>query len=457
MNRIPLPYCADALSLFERLRDSPQPVLLHSSDRTSPSGRYDVMAADPVRSIVYRDGTLRVGDVSVRTGRPLDELAAQFQRSDDAAAAHFRTGFIGYFGYGLQHTLERLPPAPTDIVGLPDLCGGDYVWSVVTDHATRTTDLWHDDEYEQVARATLKRLEKAAPSRLASFSIGSRFLTEMSDCQYVDAFNAIQAYVLSGECYQVNLARHYATSLRGHRLDASWAAYRHLVSLQPVPYGAYASTPYGDVVSLSPERFVRTVGRHIATSPIKGTAPRHRDSSRDAVSRKRLQRSEKDRAENLMIVDLLRNDLGRICRPGTIRADDLFRVESFANVHHLVSTIEGETVAGADAWSVLKAMFPGGSITGAPKIRAMEIINELEPVARSVYCGSIGCIDRSGSVDTNIAIRTLVFTPSEVHAWGGGGIVADSDVGTEMAEIEHKIGKLLQATAGLDSSRSCSA
>lgn len=457
MNRIPLPYCADALSLFERLRDLPQPVLLHSSDRTSPSGRYDVMAAEPVRSIVYRDGTLRVGDASIATGRPLDELASQFQRNGGSAAQHFRTGFIGYFGYGLQHTLERLPQAPADVVGMPQLCGGDYVWSVVTDHAARTTDLWHDEEHEEAARAILKRLENAAPARIIRFSVGSRFSTDMSDCQYIDAFNAIQAYLLSGECYQVNLARHYAASLRGNRLDASWAAYRRLVSLQPVPYGAYISTPYGDVVSLSPERFVRSVGPNIVTSPIKGTAPRHRDSNRDAASRDRLRRSEKDRAENLMIVDLLRNDLGRICRPGTIHADDLFRVESFANVHHLVSTIRGETVSGVDAWNVLKAMFPGGSITGAPKIRAMEIINELEPVARSVYCGSIGCIDRSGTFDTNIAIRTLLFTPSEVHAWGGGGIVADSVVDTEMAEIEHKIGKLLQATAGLDSSRSCSA
>lgn len=150
---------------------------------------------------------------------------------------------------------------------MPQLCGGDYVWSVVTDHAARRTDLWHDEEHEEAARAILKRLKKAAPARMSRFSVGSRFSTDMSDCQYVDAFNAIQAHLLSGECYQVNLARHYATSLRGDRRDASWAAYRRLASLQPVPHGAYISTPYGDVVSLSPERFVLSVGSHIVTSP----------------------------------------------------------------------------------------------------------------------------------------------------------------------------------------------
>jgi para-aminobenzoate synthetase component 1 len=159
-------------------------------------------------------------------------------RDYDSAAAHFRTGFIGYFGYGLQQKLERLPPSPIDVTGMPILCGGDYVWSVVTDHAAKATDLWYDDEYEQAARAILRRLANKAPAPLDNFSIGSLFSTEMSDRQYIDAFNSIRAYLLSGECYQVNLARHYATSLHGNRCDASWAAYRRLVALQPVPFGA---------------------------------------------------------------------------------------------------------------------------------------------------------------------------------------------------------------------------
>ena len=220
---------------------------------------------------------------------------------------------------------------------------------------------------------------------------------------------------------------------------------------------AYLATPFGHIVCLSPERFIRYSGARMETSPIKGTAPRHPTKNLDAASRDRLVESTKDRAENLMIVDLLRNDLGRICKPGSIRATALFQVESFANVHHLVSTISGVPRPAIDAWAALTATFPGGSVTGAPKIRAMEIINELETVGRSIYCGSIGYIDRSGAMDTNIAIRTLAFTPTGVHCWGGGGVVADSIAALELIEIEQKIGRLLHATAGLGTNRSCSA
>jgi para-aminobenzoate synthetase component 1 len=326
----------------------------------------------------------------------------------------------------------------------------------VTDHTAQTTDLWHDAECSAAyLRSIAKRLAGCtAPD--PEFSIG-RFASSMTDRDYFDAFAAIKDYLASGECYQVNLARHYAASLTGDRSQASWSTYRRLVELQPAPFGAYLSTPFGEMVCLSPERFIRHNGSRIVTSPIKGTAPRHRDIGRDHASHERLRRSAKDRAENLMIVDLLRNDLGRICRPGSINVDELFRIESFANVHHMVSTIRGETRPGVDAWEVLTATFPGGSITGAPKIRAMQIINELEPVARAIYCGSIGYVDRSGTLDTNIAIRTLAFTPSGVHGWGGGGIVADSIATTEMAEIEHKIGRLLQSTAGFSASSSCNA
>ncbi len=458
MNRVALPYHADSVALFERLRDLPQAVFLHGSDRGSPAARYDIMAAEPVREVVYENDVLRVGNASIATSSPFETLRTHFSGNAEAPAAHFRSGFIGYFGYGLQHTLERLPASPPDTTGLPTLCGGDYVWSVVTDHVTQTTELWHepDASASDIAKILSRLVSDPAPS-IGEFSIGRRFTSSTSDSDYLDAFNTIKHYLTAGECYQVNLARHYVTSLRGERSHASWSAYRRLVDVQPAPFGAYLTTRYGDVVCLSPERFVQHIGDRIETSPIKGTTPRHRDALRDRASREQLCGSAKDRAENLMIVDLLRNDLGRICRPGSVRVSDLFRVETFANVHHMISTIRGETRAGVDAWGVLAAVFPGGSITGAPKVRAMQIINELEPVARSVYCGSIGYVDRSGAMDTNIAIRTLAFTPTGVHCWGGGAVVADSVASLEVAEIEHKIGRLLQATAGLGTSRLCSA
>ncbi len=210
-------------------------------------------------------------------------------------------------------------------------------------------------------------------------------------------------------------------------------------------------------MSLSLERFISYANGWLETAPIKGTAERHADPALDHASRERLVRSAKDRAENLMIVDLLRNDLGRICTPGSIHATELFRLETFANVHHLVSTIRGAPRPGIDAWAALSAAFPGGSVTGAPKIRAMQIINELETAGRSIYCGSIGDVDRGGAMDTNIAIRTLAFTPSSVHCWGGGGIVADSIADHELREIGHKIERLLHATVNLAANSSCKA
>lgn len=279
----------------------------------------------------------------------------------------------------------------------------------------------------------------------------------MDAATYCNAFNTVKRYIAAGDCYQVNLARHYVAGMTGDRAMASWSAYQRLVEVLPAPFGAYLATPFGHIVCLSPERFIRYSGNCIETSPIKGTAPRHTTMALDTASRNHLATSAKDRAENLMIVDLLRNDLGRICTPGSIQATELFQVETFANVHHLVSTIRGVPWPHVDAWAALTATFPGGSVTGAPKIRAMEIINELETVGRSVYCGSIGYIDRSGAMDTNIVIRTLAFTPTGVHCWGGGAVVADSIASVELAEIEQKIGRLLHASAGLGANSSCNA
>ncbi len=458
MNHLPLPYCVDAPTLFERLCELPHPVLLHSSNRETIRGRYDIVTADPARLVKYKDGVLSVGTQQITTRTPLDALRKYFTPRSREPFDHFRSGFLGYFGYALQETLERLPTAPPDLLGFPALWGGDYRWAVVTDHSTRTTRLWYDTNLSSIyVREIERRLTSQSGRNNSDFTIGSRFVPTMTDSTYRDAFDAIQRYIEQGDCYQVNLARHYAATLRGDRAGAGWAAYKHLVRSHPVPFGAYLSTPYGDIVSISPERFVRYCAGLVETSPIKGTAPRYADAEEDSASADQLQHSAKDRAENVMIVDLLRNDLGRICRPGSIRATRLFGVESFTGVHHLVSTVQGAVRPEIDAWLVLAASFPGGSVTGAPKIRAMQIINELEPVARSVYCGSIGYVDDSGAMDTNIAIRTLAFTPTDVHCWGGGGIVGDSRADAELAEIEHKIGRLLQAVAELGSSSSCRA
>ncbi|NJN52147.1 MAG: anthranilate synthase component I family protein, partial [Gammaproteobacteria bacterium] len=271
---------------------------------------------------------------------------------------------------------------------------------------------------------------------------------------YGRAFERVQEYIRAGDCYQVNLARHYRAGFRGDHRDAAWQIYSHLCEVNPAPYCAYLETADGAIASLSPERFLRVEGATVTSMPIKGTRPRGGTDAEDAQQRAALLASEKDRAENLMIVDLVRHDLGRVCRPGSIQTPRLFDIESFAAVHHLVSTVTGERRADVTPLGV-----PGGGISrrvhhGAPKHAAMKIIDALEPVGRSIYCGAIGYVDGSGLLDSNVAIRTLVIGRDAIHCWGGGGIVADSRADKESREIDQKISQLLQGVVAVASNAS---
>jgi para-aminobenzoate synthetase component 1 len=265
-------------------------------------------------------------------------------------------------------------------------------------------------------------------------------VSNFSQEAYRQAFERIQHYIQEGDCYQVNLAQRFATEASG---DA-WLAYRRLRQINPAPFSAYLNLPYAQILSSSPERFLEVRGGRVETRPIKGTRPRLRDPQADIAQAAELGASAKDRAENLMIVDLLRNDLGKVCIPGSVETTRLFQVESFVNVHHLVSTVTGELAPGLDALDLLRAAFPGGSISGAPKLRAMEIIEELEPNRRGVYCGSVGYIGYNGDMDTNIAIRTVVVANNQARFWAGGGIVADSEWRSEYQECLDKAAPMLE-------------
>jgi para-aminobenzoate synthetase component 1 len=223
-----------------------------------------------------------------------------------------------------------------------------------------------------------------------------------------------------------------------------WLAYRTLRRINAAPFSAYLSTPYGQILSASPEQFLKLSAGSVETRPIKGTRPRSSDPAQDRAAAAALQMSVKDRAENLMIVDLLRNDLGKTCAPGSVKVPKLFALESFATVHHLVSTVTGRLAAGYDALDLLRGCFPGGSITGAPKLRAMEIIEELEPHRRGVYCGAIGYLGFDGGMNTNIAIRTAVHSEGTMRFWAGGGIVADSVMEAEYQESFDKAAAMLK-------------
>ncbi|MEA3639340.1 MAG: aminodeoxychorismate synthase component I [Lamprobacter sp.] len=267
--------------------------------------------------------------------------------------------------------------------------------------------------------------------------------SNLARAEYAAAFARIKGYIRAGDCYQINLAQRFAARASGD----PWSAYRRLRQLNPAPFSAYLQTPFGQILSSSPERFLALRDGRVETRPIKGTRPRSADPDEDAALKRALAESPKDRAENLMIVDLLRNDLGRVCRTGSIQVPSLFATESYASVHHLVSTITGELRANEDASSLLRACFPGGSITGAPKIRAMQIIEALEPHRRGVYCGAIGYLGFDGAMDTNIAIRTIVHSAGQVRFWSGGGLVHDSDCEQEYRETFDKAARLIELLA----------
>ncbi len=274
-------------------------------------------------------------------------------------------------------------------------------------------------------------------SRLA---IRSSFTREA----YLKAVERVREYIFAGDIFQANLSQRFETPL----FEPPWTLYRRLRECNPAPFAAFLDFPGVAVLSASPERFLRVdADSRVETRPIKGTRPRGVGPEHDAALGQALAESAKDRAENLMIVDLMRNDLSRVCAPGTVRVAELFALEQYATVHHLVSTVVGQLAPGADALDLLRAAFPGGSITGAPKLRAMEIIAELEPSWRGVYCGSIGYWSVTGELDTSIAIRTAVARNGRVYFNAGGGIVADSDPAAEYQETLDKARGLIDALA----------
>ncbi|MGO2148134.1 MULTISPECIES: aminodeoxychorismate synthase component I [Halomonas] len=446
-----LPYSLDPLHLFNALRQRPGAVLLDSG-RPAATGRYDIMSSDPL-------ATLEV-DVSGKSALTSDYLEVSALPPDDgffqqqwlldqlpsrisAQGLHaqhdhlpFMGGLIGYWGYDLG----RQPLASThqpNATRLPQARLGLYDWCITLDHETQQAWLIATAQRrEQV----LQWLSQPAVNR-EPFILTEPFQAELNRSEYSKRFQAVQRYIRAGDCYQINLAQRLSAAYQGDE----WQAYLRLRNATPTPFSGFMAWGDQALLSLSPERFIQCRNGAVETRPIKGTRPRGATKEEDIALANQLMSSTKDRAENVMIVDLLRNDLGRVCKPGTIHVPQLCQLESYPNVHHLVSVVQGQLAPGASPLTLLAAAFPGGSITGAPKIRAMEIIAELEPCQRSAYCGSMGYVDIRGSMDTSITIRTLVADAGKLHVWGGGGLVADSALEEEYVETLDKIRHLIKA------------
>ena len=442
-----LPYCADSARLFEAIADLPWAVFLDSGRHHPAQSRYDVFSAQPYIRLVTRGALTEIYNDGIELSRedPFTLLRRALAADPGCAVTlPFSGGAIGYFGYDLARRLERLPSSAEDAEGIPDMAVGIYDWAVVVDHLEGRSWLasqGRDPETDLKWAALLERFSAPAPERRrAPFRILSAIASNLPHEAYARAFRRIRGYIQDGDCYQVNLAQRFSAAAGGD----PWLAYQRLRIINPAPFSAYLNTPYAQILSASPERFLKVEGGRVETKPIKGTRPRAGHARLDAELIEALGASEKDRAENLMIVDLLRNDLSKSCALGTVKVPRLFEVETFATVHHLVSTVTGELRSDRDALDLLRGCFPGGSITGAPKLRAMQIIEELEPHRRGVYCGAIGYAGYDGGMDLNIAIRTLVHSRGTIRFWAGGGIVADSRLEDEYQETFDKAAAMLK-------------
>ena len=442
-----LSYHEDSSRLFETIRDHDWPIWLDSGAPYTDQGRYDIIVADPIATLVTRGLVTEIthgNEVTQSLDNPLD-LLRPWLSADVSAIPDipFAGGAVGYFGYDLARRLERLPAIAEDAEDIPDMAIGIYDWAVVVDHKTQKTTLVS----HAAASMTSQRWGELAWSFKGDagtrwtvpFHLLSDVEPDLDLPRYAERFARLKRYIADGDCYQVNLTRRFSARAGGD----SWTAYRELRKVNPAPMAAYLQLPFVQILSSSPEGFLQVHNKHITTKPIKGTRPRQADPVLDQHEKNALRNAAKDQAENVMIVDLLRNDLGKVCVTGSVRVPALFDIESFAMVHHLVSTVTGALRDDRDSIDLLKACFPGGSITGAPKLRAMEIIEELEPHRRGVYCGCIGYLGDDGRMDLNIAIRTLIYSDGRIRFWVGGGIVADSVMEAEFQETLDKAKAML--------------
>lgn len=454
-----LDYRHDSADLFSRIAHEPWAMLLDSGqaidDNTgqpgSQYGHYDIIVARPIATLVTK-GTQTVveenGQRKQVTEDPfllLDQLLSSYEAEDTGLP--FVGGAMGYFSYDLGRHLEAVENQ-NEAADIPDMMIGIYDWAIIVDHRQHTCQLVSHGFSEETKKnwSTLCAFfgsHKEATSK--PFVVESEVSSNFTQKTYAEAFDQVKFYIQEGDCYQVNLAQRFSAQVQGD----SWTAYRKLREISPAPFMSFMQLPISDtdclqVLSNSPERFIQVVGDHVETRPIKGTRPRSHDPVIDARNARMLQESEKDKAENLMIVDLLRNDIGKSCKTGSVTVERLFQLQSFANVHHLVSIVTGKLKKSASIVSLLKGCFPGGSITGAPKIRAMQIIEALEPNQRGLYCGAIGYISFDGKMDTNIAIRTAVINANEITYYAGGGIVADSISHKEYLETLDKASTMIE-------------
>ncbi|MDE0954887.1 MAG: aminodeoxychorismate synthase component I [Pseudomonadales bacterium] len=454
-----LPFVENACHYFETIRHLSMPLLLDSSRPASHFGRYDIAMAEPLAVISHKDGVTKVEQNNTTKTTDVDpfsligqlqsQLLVDTSKLPQAQGIPFTGGAAGLFGFDLGRSIEVIPSTAAADIAMEDLCIGIYPWAIITDHELQSTYLV--SQLDELSTQALKAdILLATPTQDKEFVLERDFVSNMTREQYAEKFHRVIDYIHAGDCYQVCLAQRFDAPYKGN----PWAAYKQLRLVSPTPFSAYMETPEGALLSLSPERFLKVDNCKVETKPIKGTRPRGKTDAEDQQLIEELAASPKDRSENVMIVDLLRNDISKHCLPFSVKVPSLFAIETYSNVHHLVTTVTGELESSEQILPLLKGAFPGGSITGAPKLRAMEIIEELEPHRRNGFTGSIGYISSNGRMDTNICIRTLVTNAKgdgggHIYCWAGGGLIADSECDSEYQETFVKVDNLLNGLRAL--------
>jgi len=473
---LPLKSGTTTEDIFAPIAQQPWAMWLDSGNSDHIDSRFDILVWQPKVTLTSRGNSTDIcfplshNNIKSSDDPLLLLKQLQLQLFKPPNSVHdflpFLGGALGYFSYDLGRRFERLPNIAKQDIDLPDMAVGLYDRAVIFDKHTTTFYLVCPDNERNETEATLVNSvirSKAANSiktnvETQSFHLTSCWQSNMDKAGYLDKFNQVQNYLLSGDCYQINLAQRFSAQYQGDEFEA----YLALKSANKAPFSAFIRLENSAILSVSPERFLQLSQGKVQSKPIKGTMPRSDDKVQDTKNAEILRHSSKDNAENLMIVDLLRNDISKSCQAGSVKVPKLFDIESFPAVHHLVSTVEGSLASDKHATDLLRGAFPGGSITGAPKIRAMEIIEELEPHRRSVYCGSIGYLSNCGTMDTSITIRTLICQPNDIsaktsttddktiHCWAGGGLVADSTAESEYQETFDKVNCILPVLSKLN-------
>ncbi|WP_250674850.1 aminodeoxychorismate synthase component I [Paraclostridium ghonii] len=434
----------DAFEIYTLFKDEKDSFILDSGMDEEKLGRYSFISSRPFDVIKMKDSK----------SNPLDTLKEKLDKYKVENNTHipFIGGAVGYLSYDVGNYIEKLPRTAIDDTGVYDLYFGFYNFVIVVDHLENKTYIAtpgiSQEEELSIAKEIESKILNADKQNLKYDFNGKQIEVKLSSNfkknEYINAIEKVRDYIKQGDIYQANLTQRFS----GKTNLSSYQLYKKLRDVSKAPFAAFLNFENYQVLSNSPERFIKCIDKTIEARPIKGTRPRGNTIEEDMRLQEELRNSEKDKAELLMIVDLERNDLGKVSKIGTVKVPELFVIEPYANVSHLVSTVTGKLKDSLSSIDVIKATFPGGSITGAPKIRAMEIIDELEPTQRNVYTGSIGYIGFNGDMDFNIAIRTLIKKDEDIYFQVGGGITWDSNPQEEYQETLDKAKSIMKAVRG---------